>query len=150
MGYMCSLESLSSVRLPYRWRTVRVWAPYGPLRMPYGLMNTRNCSRGVVRVSKRPYVVHKSHTVVLKAEPYGAARTESLRARTWFIDLCPVWDPIGNPHDPVRLSTSLLWSRNRRKPVSESFASSTFSYVLYGAHMGLKSCGLLHVTKAFG
>ena len=31
-----------------------------------------------------------------------------LRARTWLIGLCPVWDPIGNPRDPVRLSASLL------------------------------------------
>ena len=65
-----------------------------------------------------------------------------LRARTWLIGLCSVWDPIGNPHDPVRLSTSLLWSQNRRKPVSESCTS----YRLYVAHTGLKifdkSCGL--------
>ena len=26
-----------------------------------------------------------------------------LRARTWLIGLCPVWDPIGNENDTVRL-----------------------------------------------
>ena len=63
------------------------------------------------------------------------------------IGLCPVWDPIGNPHDPVQLSTSPLWSQNRKMPVSESCARSTFSYELYDAHTGLKkfekSCGFL-------
>ena len=64
----------------------------------------------------------KSRAVRCRENPYGP-----LRARTWLIGLCP-----------VRLSTSLLWSKNRRKPVSERRASSTFSCGLYGAHTGLK------------
>ena len=39
------------------------------------------------------------------------ARTASARARTWLIGLCPVWDLIGIPHDPVPLSTRLLRSQ---------------------------------------
>ena len=35
MAYLCSLESLESIRLPY------TRAPYGPLQMLYGLVNTR-------------------------------------------------------------------------------------------------------------
>ena len=59
--------------------------------------------------------------VGLRAEPYGPARTRTgpLTARSWLIGLY-VWDPVGNAHGPVRLSTSLLWSQKRRNPVSES------------------------------
>ena len=92
--------------------------------------------------------------VVLNAEPYSVVRTHTgpLRARTWLVRLCPVWNPIGNPQEPVRLSKSLLWSQNSTKPVSESCASSTFRYGYYGAHTGLtifeNACGLArHVVE---
>ena len=151
-----------------------------------GIPKSARHSHGNVRAYEHPYAnrawsvvtvragsvrIYKHHTepvrglqeqwtVVLKAEPYGAVRTHTghLRARTWLIGLCPVWDPIGNLHDPLRLSTSLVWSQNRRKPVSEICASSTFSYSLYDAHSGLnifeKSCryacrGITHRFSSF-
>ena len=92
---------------------------------------------GIVRI--RTSTLHTC-TVRALADALRAVRTYTgpLRARTSLIGLYPVWDPIGNPHDPVRLSTSLLWYQNRRKSVSESCASSTFSDRLYGAFTGRK------------
>ena len=52
-----------------RFRIVRVWAPYGPLRMPYGLVNTcmQTARAGPVRISKHPYLVHKNHKRLFKS-----------------------------------------------------------------------------------
>ena len=122
------------------------------LRVPYGAsVGTVRDFADVLRIFKpRTEPVGGSQepwTVVIRAEPYGAVKTHTrpLRVHTWLIGLCPVWNPIGNLHGPVWLSTSLPWSQNRRKHMSESCASSTFSYGLYGAHTGLKafekSCG---------
>ena len=97
----------------------------------------------------------KSRAIRRRENPYGAFESPYVAHRP-----VSIWDQIGNPHVPVWLSTSLLWSQHRRKPVSESCTSSTFSYGLYGAHTGLKfskiqlahmaCCGITHRCYPYG
>ena len=82
--------------------------------MPYWLVNTRMQTdrnqlylllRGL-KISKHRTKPERSPqepwTVVLRAEPNGAVRTNTgpLRARTWLIGLCPVWCRSGTRTSP--------------------------------------------------
>ena len=86
----------------------------------------------------------RSRAIRCRENPCGP-----LTARTWLIGLCPVWDPIKIPHDPVRLSTSLLWSQNIvrspcRKVVQAQLSAtgSTAIWHPYGSKNLRKNYGL--------
>ena len=119
-------------------------APRVPAREPYGTCRVQ------VRYLATPWpkntqITHWRHVCMWPQQPVMPTRAPgpmTLRKSVWNH---PLFDVHIHLHTGV-LWASCLWSENRRKPVSESCASSAFSYGHYGAHMGLnifdKACGL--------
>ena len=97
------------IRTSTLWfRIVHVWAPYGPLRMPYGLVNTgmQTTRAGPVRISKHPYLLHENHKRLFKST---AIRCREIPCRAFespYVAHRPV-SRMGPDREPARPSTTI-------------------------------------------